>query len=109
MIYAIYPYKDNGFWVFDDPSKGLEKEGLVLGIDVMLDLLTQNKTGIITLTVSDEPIAGGMVLDYQGEGSVDGDDWSLYWSRDLKQEGWLCPNFKKYFPVPPAKLYFSLS
>ena len=110
MIYEIRPYKFEGFWVFDDLEKGLEKEGLVLGIDAMLDQLTSNHDGDIKLTFSDEKLTGGMSLDYQGEGEVEsGEDWSLYWSEELKQEGWLCPNFKKYFPTPPRKLYFLIS
>ena len=31
------------------------------------------KTTVLTRQACDEPIAGGMVLDYQGEGLVDGD------------------------------------
>ena len=34
------------------------------------------KTTVLTRQACDEPLAGEMVLDYQGEGSVDGDDWS---------------------------------
>ncbi len=39
---VIHPYKmENGGWVFDDSGKDLDKEGLVLGIDTILDAICE--------------------------------------------------------------------
>ncbi len=36
-LIAIYPYKYQGFWVFDDPKVGLVQEPFVSGADVIID------------------------------------------------------------------------
>jgi hypothetical protein len=36
-ISALYPYKHEGLWVFDDPDAGLRREPFVFGIDKMID------------------------------------------------------------------------
>ena len=33
----IFPDKDNGVWVFDDPNDGLAREAFVNGLDRMID------------------------------------------------------------------------
>ena len=38
-IQVIFPYRDNGVWMFDDKSKGLVREPFVCGIPEMMDLL----------------------------------------------------------------------
>jgi hypothetical protein len=37
---AIYPYKYEGLWVFDDPKVGLVQEPFVSGADVIIDRMT---------------------------------------------------------------------
>ena len=39
-LFAIAPYKFQGFWVFDDPSVGLRQEPFVSGADAIIDILT---------------------------------------------------------------------
>src|SRR3954451_20077985 len=41
-LMVIAPYKHNGFWVFDDPAVGLNKEPFIAGIDTMIDQMTAN-------------------------------------------------------------------
>ena len=41
-INVINPYKWNGMWVFDDPTKELYKEPLVSGADTMMDIKELN-------------------------------------------------------------------
>ena len=38
-LFAIAPYKFEGFWVFDDPSVGLRQEPFVSGADTIIDIL----------------------------------------------------------------------
>ena len=51
-LFVINPYKWNGQWVFDDPSRSLDKEALVAGIDTMLDHWVQKlgagQKGLVT-------------------------------------------------------------
>lgn len=100
-----FSYKE---WVFDDPVHGLLKEGLINGIDKMLDKLTYKFVGPVQLTISDEPIDGAVVLDYIKSdtlGPLETEIWHKYWCDLLNQEGWLCPSFLLYFQVPPEKIY----
>jgi len=39
-LFAIAPYKFQGFWVFDDPAVGLKQEPFVSGADTIIDVLT---------------------------------------------------------------------
>lgn len=39
---AIYPYRYEGLWVFDDPKVGLVQEPFVSGADVIIDQLTSH-------------------------------------------------------------------
>ena len=41
-LFAIAPYKFQGFWVFDDPAVGLRQEPFVSGADTIIDVLTAN-------------------------------------------------------------------
>lgn len=44
-ISALYPYKHEGLWVFDDPAVGLRQESFVFGIDKMIDQLVSSMGG----------------------------------------------------------------
>ena len=104
-ISAIYPYKYEGMWVFDDPDVGLRREPFVAGIDTMIERLVQNIPNAekgFRLLFSPTPFPGYTVkLEWRRE-EYSG-NW--YWSPDYQMEGWLCPALFKYFTEAPKELY----
>ena len=39
---VIYPYRDQGDWVFDDEAAGLKREPFVFGMPEMIDIFVKN-------------------------------------------------------------------
>ncbi|MFN9850585.1 MAG: DUF6717 family protein [Planctomycetota bacterium] len=112
MIQTIHPYKHSDLgWVFDDPAKGLDKEGLVLGIDTLLDQICErfqlNPVAGFDVEFSDEPIDNPAVVlqkleEIEGQPEVHGTN---YLDEASRTQGWLCPNLLKYFESPPNRIY----
>lgn len=117
---VIYPYVNNGLWVFDDPSVGLVKEPFIAGIDTMLDELTagikdaQNGFRLVfsagpfpdyTMQLNwveeDKPITKALA----SQGFTRG-NW--YVNPETGMEGWLCPALLKYFDKAPKQLFVKL-
>jgi len=105
VLTVIQPYWHVNTWVFDDESKGLDKEPFVQGIPEMIDYLVKDipnaRSGFILL-FSSQPFAG-----YQAEltrvREENGGCW--YNVKDLGAEGWLCPALFRYFDAPPELIY----
>ncbi len=104
-LMAIYPYKYEGLWVFDDEKVGLVQEPFVSGADVMMDQLTEHIPGAekgFRLLFSAKPFPGFMAeLEWRRE-ELDG-NW--YYNADLELEGWLCPALLRYFDSAPNRIY----
>ena len=104
-LMAIYPYKYEGLWVFDDEKVGLVQEPFVSGADVMMDQLTKHIPSAekgFRLLFSAKPFPGSMAeLEWRRE-ELDG-NW--YYNADLELEGWLCPALLRYFDSAPKKIY----
>jgi hypothetical protein len=120
---VIEPYWYQGTWVFDDASRGLEKECLegcfeaesremkVLarliggGVAKLIDHLVKDipdaREGF-TLLFSSHPFAG-----YQAELSriAEEDSGCLYRGNNYRVEAWLSPALSKYFENAPESLY----
>ena len=103
-IMVIQPYWHAGTWVFDDASKGLDKEPFVCGIPE-----------IINLAVGDiKDAQKGFRLLFSGQ-AFPGYTFKLVWKREETggnwysdsegREGWLCPALFKYFSEAPKELY----
>lgn len=91
--------------MFDDSSKGLDKEAFVAGADTLIDLATQsikNAERGFSLTFAGTPFPGHqIVLD-----KVEEDDYgTTYFCKALGQEAWLCPALFKYFAKAPRHIY----
>ena len=102
---AIYPYKYQGLWVFDDEKVGLVQEPFVSGADAIIEhwasQIPDAEKGF-RLVFSANPFPGFTAqLDWRREEF--GGNW--YYSRDLTKEGWLCPALLKYFEVAPKSIY----
>jgi len=107
-ILLLSPYKDNGIWVFDDPRVGLVREPFVMGIDVMLDRITQsipNAERGFNMLFSSSPFPGYVVHLDLLRTEYDG-NW--YHCPELGIEGWLCPALFKYFDQAPEHLYIQV-
>ena len=53
-ILKINAYKHQGQWVFDDESRGLDKEAFVSGADSIMDMLYLSARGIEAAFIPDE-------------------------------------------------------
>lgn len=107
-INIIRPYRHEGFWVFDDPATGLNKEPFVSGMDLLIDLAVApipNAEDGFVLLFSATPFPGAeLKLDWTHAG--DGGNW--YYSPDFDAEGWLCPALFKYFNEAPKHIYLQI-
>lgn len=104
-LMVISPYKHNGMWVFDDPSKGLDKEPFVSGVDVMIDRAVAdipNADEGFNMIFSAQPFPGHQFRFDRGEEEGGG-----YWysNEQMNTSGWLCPALFKYFDEAPEHIY----
>ena len=104
-IVAIYPYKYEGLWVFDDENAGLDKEPFISGADTIIDHFVQdipNAEAGFRLLFSQHEFPG-----HDAKFTWTHTDGSGNWYRSdaLDMEGWLCPALLKYFDEPPSHLY----
>jgi hypothetical protein len=108
-LFAIAPYKHQGFWVFDDPAVGLRQEPFVSGADRVLDVLTEGireaESGF-KLVFSPQPFPGFVVRFVKSRPEFGG--WWYSWP-ERGMEGWLCPALFKYFPAAPEEIYVSVA
>jgi hypothetical protein len=105
VLIVIEPYWYQDTWVFDDASKGLDKEPFVQGIPEMIDVLVTdipNPRAGFVLLFSAQPFIG-----YQVELTLVREEYGGHWYKvkDLEAEGWLCPALLKYFDAAPESLY----
>jgi hypothetical protein len=108
QINIIAPYKYLDIWVFDDAKKGLVQEAFVGGADTILDTLTSNipdaENGFVLIFSSSEFPGSQYRLAWSREDR----SGNIYYSPDLKLEGWLCPALLRYFEQPPAELHIQI-
>jgi len=123
VLNVIQPYWCADCWVFDDASKGLQKESLegrfeaeLREIRLLARLIGGGVTKMIDYLVKDIPDAreGFMLLfssqpfaGYQVELSrIAGEDGGcLYRGKNYSAEAWLCPALFTYFETAPESLY----
>jgi hypothetical protein len=117
-VTIIHPYVYNGQWVFDDESRGLDKEAFVSGADSIMDMLYLAAHGSeaafipegaqFSLCFSDTLFKGHQYqfnwVEDNGMELYD-DLWTLYTEATSDISGWLCPALLTYFPEPPKKIY----
>ena len=105
QISVIFPYKENGTWVFDDEKHGLVKEPFVSGMTEIFDKMTREivdaEKGFKCL-FSAQPFPGSNhVFDFVRQ------EFEGNWYRYEGAEGWLCPALFHYFQQAPEKIYVS--
>ena len=104
-LFTIRPYWYNGTWVFDDPSRDLDKEPFVAGIPDMINDLVKDIPNVkdgFTLIFSPRKFPGAQrrVTWLREE---DGGNW--YFDEVTHTEGWLCPALFEYFDKAPKSIY----
>ena len=123
VLMVIQPYWYEGTWVFDDASKGLEKEPLeghfeaeLREIRVLARLIGGRVTKMIDYLVKDIPNAReGFILlfssqpfaGYQVELNriAEENGGCLYRGKNYSAEAWLSPALFRYFETTPESLY----
>jgi hypothetical protein len=108
-LFAIAPYKHQGFWVFDDAAVGLRQEPFVSGADRVLGVLTENIADAdsgFKLVFAPQPFPGFVARFVKIRSGFDG--WWYSWP-ERGMEGWLCPALFKYFESVPDELYVSVA
>lgn len=115
-VSTIHPFLYNGQWVFDDESKGLDKEAFVAGADQIMDLLYLSTSDAEAAFIPDGAkfsirFAASSFEGYQyrfdWEDSNDDDEtpWNFYREVQHGIGGWLCPSLLDYFETPPKHIY----
>jgi len=105
QINVISPYRWEDMWVFDDPSRELDKEAFVCGTGAILDFLTQDiadATNGFNLIFSKD-LFPGVQHRFRRVGQELGGWW--YEHPEYLFAGWLCPALYKYFSEAPEVLY----
>ena len=108
-LFAIAPYKFEGFWVFDDPSVGLRQEPFISGADRAIEILTEGIPDAakgFKLVFSSQPFPGYTARFVRGRAEFGG-YWYSWGERGI--EGWLCPALFKYFDEAPKEIYVKVS
>ncbi len=106
---VILPYKVQGVWVFDDPSKGLVREPFISGADKILDVLAEhipNAADGLKIVFSARPFPGYTARFVWIRAEYEG-NWYRWPERQM--EGWLCPALLKYFESPPKEIFVQAS
>ena len=97
----------------DYPGHYSELE-MVLGADVMCDMIDTFETGSITVTVSDKPFDSTFstreyILDFVNSTISNGEqDGANYRCREYKLDIWLCNVTKYVFGEFPATIYIKI-
>lgn len=107
----IHPYHNGFGWVFDDERVGLVAEGLVDGIDTILDRYTaehkiNRKEGLDVTFSAQEIPEYDILLEKMHEVRNDGrNHGTMYYCKKYNIQGWLCPSLYLYLPEAPNNIY----
>ena len=107
VIQVIFPYQDNGVWMFDDVAKGLVREPFVCGIPKMVELLVTDiphPDKGFALYFPDQQFPGFQLRVDLVEPEAGG-NWYKLMVDGAEMKGWLCTALFKYFETAPATIY----
>ena len=97
-------YKENGNWYADIPNHTKEENEMVMGSDVALDYLAQDKNEV-TLTLSDDDTYEYIVHFSRAEHDDDGAYYQVFGNYDLLDQIWVCNVTHDIFGEHPENLY----
>jgi hypothetical protein len=107
---VLYPYKQDGLWVFDDAAAGLKEEPFVEGASEMISRLLasldiSSPDQGFSLIFGEEPRSEhDVVLRWTGADEVEGNWYEGVVAGD-SMTCWLCPALLCYFKTPPRQIY----
>lgn len=105
LDYIIYPYELDGSLVFDDPLFNLIAEELVCGTDTLVRYLSR-RLSQPAVHVSCTPRPSSDCLHFIG---MERNGYTTYATNiPAVSQIQLCPNFKLYYPEPPAHLWINV-
>lgn len=103
-IFTIHPYKKEGQWQFDDPSRDVYNEAFVAGADDLLDILTDGANKCTAMfsenSFPDHQLA--LILKKTDETGSD------YYCEKYNHNLWLCPALYLYYPKAPQNIYLKI-
>jgi len=109
QINVINPYKYHGTWVFDDESKGLDKEPFVAGADTLIDTLTGGTKNKCQIVFSKDAFpTADFEVNKIGPGAGGGTNYKYDIDKNTSHYLWLCPALLKYFSNPPSNIHFQI-
>jgi hypothetical protein len=102
---VLFPRREYGVWLFDDPGVGLVREPFVSGMPEILEQLVKDIPDAehgFTLFLSDQPFPR-----YQAELVHLREEFGGNWYKlsGTEMEGWLCPALYLYFSSAPRSIY----
>ena len=122
-LFSLLPYVHNGMWVFDDESRGLDKEPFVMGADTLLDKVYKAYStpdgdwDVTNVVFSANPLPESD-LTLQRTSSdptqLEGTYWIVENATDkldmcMDHEMWLCPALYAFFgDGAPERIYIKL-
>lgn len=106
-VMTIYPYKDEGMWVFDEPDYDILKEPFVCGMGEIIDEVLrreniQDADYGFACHFSALPFTGAshqLTFLYEDTGGA----WYRHTTTGM--EGWLCPVLYMYFDASPGEIF----
>lgn len=118
-VMTLHPFVYHNQWVFDDESKGLDKEAFVSGADTIMDMLYLTayqatemnipSDAQFSLRFSSTPFEGHQYrFDWVGDNGAESQDdgqWNQYEEPTFRIGGWLCPSMLDYFESAPKHIY----
>ena len=115
-VMTIHPYIYHDQWVFDDETRGLNKEAFVAGADNIMDLLYMSAHGAteamipagaqFSIRFSASSFKGYQYRFDQTDFNHDeGHPWHEYTEHHHGIKGWLCPSLLDFFENAPAHIY----
>ena len=110
-IQVIFPYQQDGVWMFDDESKGLAREPFVCGMPEIINLLVasvKDARNGFAMYFSEHPFPGHQ-LQLERLSAEMGGNWYRLTANGTEMQGemkgWLCPALFRYFQTAPDRIY----
>jgi hypothetical protein len=112
-LFIIYPYIHMDEWVFDDPSRNLDKEPFVAGADTLLDIISgrdtdDNVTSCKLFFSSGRFPSAEYRIELLGPDEYNSGNYYAFTPLDGGEQImklWLCPALFKYFEEAPKEIY----
>ena len=105
-IFVIFPYHENGVWMFNDEARGILREPFLGNINSILSLLSseiKNAQKGFALYFSDRFFPGVTARFIKIRDEFGG---ASYRSEQFNLEGYLCPCLHKFYPgIAPSQLF----